>query len=168
MQSGGGRCRGTDSPSNCTLALLDIQETTGGNYAAPIAFDGNAATMWAPQWFAQVAPPPHELQINLGSVYAVSGFKYLPRQDGSSVGNIAQYQFYVSADGTNWGTAVATGTFPNTATEQQVLFTAKTGQYVRLRVISEVAGLPYAAVAEINVVARASTPNALSRRRRAL
>lgn len=43
-------------------------------------------------------------------------------------GQIGQYEFYVSADGTNWGTPVATGTFANNATEKEVLFTQKTGK----------------------------------------
>ena len=63
-------------------------------------------------------PPPHEIQINLGSMCNVGAFQYLPRQDGSPNGRIAQFEFYVSLDGVNWGTAVATGTLANVATEQ--------------------------------------------------
>ena len=65
----------------------------------------------------------------------------------------ASTEFYVSADGVNWGTPVAIGTFPNAATAQQVSFPAKTGAYVRFRSLQEVrgAGNPFTSVAEIEV-----------------
>ena len=146
-----------DSPisrASWTVHMVDSQDTQGGNYAAANAFDGNPATMWHTQWFSASPPPPHEIQINLGATYQVTGFRYLPRQDGNpnGNGNIAQYEFYVSSDGTNWGTPVTTGTFPNSAAEKQGTFTAKTGQYIRLRALSEVNGRPWTAVAELNVL----------------
>jgi len=55
----------------------------------------------------------------LTTIYSISGFRYLPREDGSTNGCIGQYEFYVSLDGVNWGTVVATGTLPNTALETQ-------------------------------------------------
>ena len=44
----------------------------------------------------------------------------------------------MSLDGATWGTPVATGTLANVATQQEVLFAAKLGQYIRLRALSEV------------------------------
>jgi hypothetical protein len=51
-------------------------------------------------------------------------------------------------------TLVASGTFPNTAAEQQVLFGAVTSRYVWLRAISEVQGTnkPWTSLAEFNVL----------------
>jgi hypothetical protein len=43
-------------------------------------------------------------------------------------------------------------TFANDATEKEVLFTQKAGQYVRLRALSEVNGNPWTHAAEINVL----------------
>jgi F5/8 type C domain-containing protein len=60
----------------------------------------------------------------MGTSYPVGGFRYLPRQDGSSNGRIAGYRFYVSANGVNWGTPVAQGTFANNSTEKTVTFGA--------------------------------------------
>ena len=62
-------------------------------------------------------------------MYNVSAFRHLPRQDGFPHGRIAQYEFYVSLDGVNWGPPVAVGTLANVATEQEVGFAPKTGQY---------------------------------------
>ena len=138
--------------TKATVRSVDSQETTGENGAAVNAIDGSASTFWSSRWSGSVAPLPHEIEIDLGYGCNVAGFRYLPRQDGISNGNIAQYEFYVSGDGVNWGSPVATGTFANTAAEKQVLFTAKAGRYVRLRALSEVAGRSLTTVAELNVL----------------
>ena len=138
--------------TNWTLRFVDSQETVGENGVATNAFDGNPNTFWHTRWANGQPSHPHEIQINLGGIYEVSGFRCLPRQDGWPNGRIARYEFYVSSDGVNWGTPVATGTLANTALEQQLLFTSKTGQYIRLRALSEVGGRPYTSVAELNVL----------------
>ena len=143
--------------SSWTVQSVDSQETAAGNYRATLAFDGNPSSMWATEWSASSPPPPHDLRINLGNRYDISGFRYLPRQDGETSGNIGQYQFYVSTDGSNWGTAVASGTFANSAAEQQVTFSPKNGQFIRLRVLSEVNGSPWTTVAELNVLTSSSS-----------
>jgi lysophospholipase L1-like esterase len=142
--------------TNWTLTFVDSQELVGENGAAVNAFDGNASTFWHTQWLNASPPPPHEIQINLGAVYNISGFRYLPRQDGSTHGWINQYEFYVSSDGTNWGSAAATGTFANSATEKSVSFASRTGQFVRLRALSEINGGPWTSMAELNVVGTAT------------
>jgi alpha-glucosidase len=144
--------------SNWTLNYVDSQDTNGGDYGAVNAFDGDPATMWVTEWYLSSPWPPHEIRINLGASYDVTGFRYLPRQDGLSHGNIAQYAFYVSADGVTWGSAVATGTFSDGSHEQQVLFTAKRGQYIRLRALTEVNGAPWSVVAELSVLATGTPP----------
>ncbi|MFI5110842.1 MAG: discoidin domain-containing protein, partial [Terriglobales bacterium] len=103
--------------------------------------------------------------INLGASYTLTAFQYLPRQDGSACGWIKQYEFYVSTDGVNWGTSVATGSFnygslrtqcpgPGAAVPAplQIAFPQTTGQYIRLRALSEINGNPWTSMAEINVL----------------
>ena len=144
-----------------TLLFVDSQETVGANGAATNSFDGNPATHWHTEWsdIEPDPPPPHEIQINLGAVYSVSGFRYLPRQDNDQNGRIKQYEFYVSSDGANWGSPVATGIFANTEVEKQVLFAAKTGQYVSLRAVSEVNGNPWTSMAELSVLQGSTAGN---------
>jgi hypothetical protein len=105
----------------------------------------------------QTAPLPHTLVLDLGGQYQVDGFRYLPRQDGNSNGTIADYQFYVSPDGTTWGTAVAAGTLAADTSEKTVRFTAKTGRYVRLVALSEINGYAYTSAAELNVFGTAAS-----------
>jgi alpha-glucosidase (family GH31 glycosyl hydrolase) len=119
-----------------SLSYADSQESAGENGAAANAFDGNTSTIWHTKYNGGVAPLPHEIQIDMRATYAVDSVRYLPRQVGIN-GRIGQYEIYVSADGVNWGTAVATGTFADTATEKIVNFTATTGRYLRLRALTE-------------------------------
>ena len=148
-----------------SVLFVDSQETSCYNGAATNAIDGNPSTFWHTQFCGAAPPTPHEIQINLGASHQLTAFQFLPRQDGSACGWIKQYEFYVSTDGVNWGTAVATGTFNyGNLSEQcpgpgagvpsalQIAFPQTTGQYIRLRALSEVNGHPYTSVAEINVL----------------
>jgi lysophospholipase L1-like esterase len=146
------------SQGNWTLHAVDSQELDIAGYAATNAFDGNPNTMWATQWANASPPAPHEIQINLGAVHTISGFRYLPRQDGAPQGRIAQYEFYVSMDGATWGPPVASGTLSNTPAEQPVGSLVKLGQYVRLRALTEVNAQPWTTVAELNVLATGTPP----------
>jgi lysophospholipase L1-like esterase len=144
---------GTPIPrAGWSLLYKDSEETVGENGSATRAFDGDPTTYWVTKWFNGVAPMPHEIQINLGGTYNVAGFRYLPRQDGNSNGDVGVYDFYVSADGVNWDVPVATGRLALSDQEQTVQFAPKLGHYVRFRALSEVQGGPWTAIAEFNVL----------------
>lgn len=133
-----------------TVRYVDSEET--GGFTADKAFDGNAATFWHTRWTGGSTPTPHEIQIDLGGIQPIKGFRYLPRQDNYSVGNIAGYQFYVSLNGSDWGQPVASGTFPAGSAEKQVTFTNQNARFVRFVCVSEVNGGPDTAVAELNLL----------------
>ncbi len=147
-----------------TLQFVDSQELVGeGGQPAVNAFDEKPSTIWHTQWFTASPPPPHEIQINLGTPYSLTGFTYLPRQDGCSNGWINQYEFYVSQDGVNWATPVASGIFNYGAATKgcpgasvppaiQVTFAPTLARYVRLRALSEVSGNPWTSMAELNLL----------------
>jgi hypothetical protein len=142
------------------VVSVDSQELIGENGAGANIIDGHPATFWHTEWFQWTAPLPHTLVLDLGGSYQVDGFRYLPRQDGRANGTIAGYEFYVSPDGTTWGTAIAVGTLAADTTEKTVRFTAKTGRYVRLVAVSEINGYPYTKVAELNVFGTAALSSA--------
>ena len=157
------------SQTGWSLLAVDSQETACGNYAAVNSFDGNLSTFWHTQFCPSAAPLPHQIEINLGATYNVTGFAYLPRQDGCSHGWISQYQFYVSTDGVNWGNPVSSGTFnygtavtgcPGASVPSaiQVLFPSTSGRYIQLVALSEVTALQYSSMAEINILATNSAP----------
>ncbi|MBN1676537.1 MAG: lamin tail domain-containing protein [Kiritimatiellae bacterium] len=128
---------------------------TSFNKYGQYVFDGWPGTLWESAGTGY----PQEIQIDLGATYAVSGFRYLPRQEGAW-GQIKDYEFYVSTDGTTWGAAVATGAFASGLTEKAVSFTAKTGRYIRLRALSPLtASHQTASIAELNVVGYPTSQN---------
>jgi hypothetical protein len=146
-------CSTTDAISKSAWSLLyvDSEETSAEDGAATNAFDDNTSTYWHTQWSGGSPAHPHEIQIDLGDYYDISGFSCLPRQDSQN-GAIADFEFYVSEDGASWGNAVATGTWGlisgicNSET-----FPSKYGRYVSLVALSEINGNPWTTAAEINV-----------------
>ncbi len=143
--------------SQLGIVSYDSQETAGENGRATNAIDGSSGSIWHTQWSSSAPAYPHNLVISLGGTYNVSGFRYLPRQDGISNGNVANYSIYVSTDGTSWGNAVATGSFANNSQRKDISFTAKTGKFVKFVAESEVNGNAWANAAEVGVLGTAVT-----------
>ncbi|MEU9256451.1 endo-alpha-N-acetylgalactosaminidase family protein [Streptomyces sp. NPDC048270] len=133
-----------------SVKAVDSQETAGENGSAANVLDGDASTIWHTQWYTAAAPMPHEITLDLGASYDVSVLHCLPRQTQSN-GRIADYQVFTSADGVTWGTAAASGTFADTAAQQDAAFTPRPARYVKLRATREVAGNPWTSVAELTV-----------------
>ena len=135
-----------------TLVYVDSEETYKQDGRGINAIDGNPSTMWHTEWYAKDAAHPHEIVIDLGYERQVCGFNYLPRQDGSYNGGIAEYEFYVSVDSENWGSPIESGIFPYTRAKQEVVFYPKYARYVKLVALSEVNGYPWTSAAEIEVL----------------
>ncbi|HEY3509235.1 endo-alpha-N-acetylgalactosaminidase family protein [Kribbella karoonensis] len=137
--------------SRITVVDVDSEDVATGG-AATMALDGNPSTIWHSAW-SQVSTPagfPHFMTLDLGSTYQVNGFSYLPRQSGTN-GMFKGYELYVSADGQDWGTPVATGEFPNSIAVQRLDFTAKPGRYVKFVGTSSLNGAVFGSAAEFNV-----------------
>ncbi len=148
------------SQSTWSLHYVDSEETASTNWEGANAFDGLDNTLWHTRW-SDVNPDdphPHEIQIDMGLTKDIDGFQYLPRQDGSENGRIKNYEFYISSDGSNWGAAVASGTWAYTdASVKEVSFPTVAGRYVRLRSTSEINSGAWTSAAEINVLECEST-----------
>jgi glucose/arabinose dehydrogenase/PKD repeat protein len=139
--------------SATTVKFADSEETAGQNGRAANTIDGDVTTVWHTEWSAADPPHPHEIQLDLGRNASVSCLYQQPRRDAQN-GRIARYEVYTSLDGTTWGAAAASGTWPNASGEQTACFPARTARYVRLRALSEVNGNPWTAVAELRVAGR--------------
>lgn len=121
-----------------SIIYVDSEETTTEiDGSAANVLDGKPGTYWHTEWAVSKPPHPHEIQVNLGRIYDVSGFRYLPRQDISDNGNIKDFEFYVSNDVNNWGAPVVTGTLINQKPEQVISFEAKQGRYIKFVALSE-------------------------------
>jgi hypothetical protein len=132
------------------LHYVDSEELVGADGAAINAFDGHPASIWHTEWKLKKTPPPHEIQIDLGTVYDLGGFRYLPRQDNGTNGIISQYALYVSVDGLNWGTPVSEGTFVSGSAEKEVLFPTTTGRFVSFVGLRDINNSLFTSVAELN------------------
>lgn len=104
----------------------DSQELDDQMAPATNAIDGNNATYWHTEWEpapnnVNDAPLPHSLIVDMTAAHPVVGFSYLPRQDNTN-GRIKGYEFYLSKDGSTWGTAVKIGSFPAGTALQTITF----------------------------------------------
>ena len=132
------------------IVTCDSEELVGEYAPCANAIDGNEDTNWVTQWNAASPTHPHEIMIDLGADYYLHEFRCIPRQDNDR-GRIKDYEFYVSADGINWGLPVSAGIFSNTKTVQKVAFAPVEGRYVKLVALSEVNSNPWTVVAEIRM-----------------
>lgn len=135
------------------LLFADSEETTAENGRATRAFDDSGQTFWHTEYENSKPGYPHELQIDLGASYTLEAFRHLPRQDKDANGMVAKYEFYVSEDPKDFGSAVASGTFADTRNETVVKFTKKSGRYVRFVALSPImSGQAFASVGELDLV----------------
>ena len=136
-----------------TAAASD-QYSTG---PASNVLDGNATTIWHSQYTGTVALPlPHSITIDMKSAQSIAGLAYLPRSDASKNGTIGKYSIFVSTDGVNWGTAVASGTWADDISEKMVPFSRTTARYVKLTALSEAGNRgQWSSAAEINILGSA-------------
>ncbi len=148
------RYTGVAAEDAVTLKVIkvDSEETAGENGSGTNAVDGNPETFWHTQWQDDSPSLPHEITLQLSRACSISGFTYLPRQDESDHGLIKDFEFYISEDGKDFGKPVKKGTFGEGRDKKAVTFEAKSGQFVKLRALSEINGEAWTTVAEIGIV----------------
>ncbi|MGV3761668.1 alpha-L-fucosidase [Parapedobacter sp.] len=73
-----------------------------------LAVDGRTETFW----LTEGKKLPQQVAIDMGRTHTVTGFSYLPRQDGETAGLVSRFQLTTSNDGNTWET-VALGEFAN-------------------------------------------------------
>jgi hypothetical protein len=138
-------------PQGQFSVTCDSEETAAANNACVLAIDGDTLSFWHTEFSASVPAHPHEIVVNLGGIYDVSRFLYTPRNPFVN-GRIANWEAYVGPDGVTWGSAVASGTWPNTTDVQdETLPSVARGRFFRLVATSEVNGGPWTSLAEINI-----------------
>lgn len=145
--------QGLLSNKDLKIASFSSQSDAKGRRAVN-AIDGDPRTHWHTQFQPELDKHPHELVIDLGSERSVRGFRYLSRQDGGWNGAIAKCEFFVSNSKDDFGEPVAKATFRKLRSSQEATCKPVNGRYVRLRVLSEVNGGPWASIAEFGIVGK--------------
>lgn len=74
------------------IGYADSEETRSGNRTADKIFDLQESTYWST---VDNASYPHQVVIDLGKEYTVTGFRYLPRAEKNAPGLIKDYKAYV-------------------------------------------------------------------------
>ena len=127
-------------------------DSEASGYEGVNALDGNPNTMWHTQFRNGNPKHPHEIVVDLGKSYEITGFAYLPRPDGGN-GTIKDYEFYVSEDDKEFGPPVAKGAIGRSLSVTTVRLRAnKTGRYAKLVALSEIAGRPWTSIAGLQVL----------------
>ena len=118
---------------------------------AHLAFDGKADTMW------HIGRTPSHFIVDMQQTHTISGFSYLPRQDGATNGMTSRYRVELSLDGKNWSVA-AEGEFGNlraNPVEQFVTFAPGKARYFRFFSTAALDGVG-SSVAEMKIFGQAS------------
>ena len=127
-------------------------ESQGNGKLAANAIDGNPRTHWHTSYSPEVLKHPHELVIDLGGQATIRGIRMLARQDNGWNGAVAKCEAAVAESPDGFGEPVAATTFSKKKTSQELLFEPARARYLRLRILSEVNGGPWASIAELGVV----------------
>ncbi len=135
--------------------VVSVSSEHNEQYAAGMAFDNNPDTFWHTRWADPVPAHPHHLAIDLGAMYQLAGFAYLPRQDKNSSTMVDKGIIEVSTDGTSWrrGGDFEFGNLLNNPTQRVFRFpkTVK-ARYIKLVSTTAVEGKPYAGAAELEIL----------------
>ncbi len=134
-----------------TVSVTVRADSEHSNYEAYRALDGDPETMWHTEFGTRTPSVPHQITLDLGQEYELSGFVYTPRLGGGN-GTIGRYECYVGSDLKTLGEPVLTGEFAKGTTENTVTFAPVNGRYFRLRALSEVNGRPYTSIAELRLL----------------
>jgi len=77
------------------IIYADSEEITSANHAADKLFDLQESTFWQSQTTGAKPGYPHQVVMDLGEQTSLTGFRYLPRSDGKTDGNIKNYRVYL-------------------------------------------------------------------------
>ncbi|MFF3402358.1 discoidin domain-containing protein [Streptomyces sp. NPDC002659] len=148
-------------PRDGWTATASDHETAKGDYSPARALDGDPTTMWHSKWTPTATPLPHTITIDMHKTVVVSALVYQPRATGIN-GRIGEYAIQLSAEGTVWGEAVATGTLADDNTVKTLSFAPKGARYIRLTATTEAGNRgPWTSAAEINLLGDPGTTAAV-------
>lgn len=134
------------------LSVLSYNsQQNSSDRAATQTIDGDDNSFWHSEWSPNQDPFPHTIVYESDTLAEWISFSYLPRQDGSSNGRVANYKVYGSTDNSNW-TELKSGTLSNISTKQTVaLDQTMECKYVKFEMLSEAGGDFYASMAEFGL-----------------
>ncbi len=137
---------------NKNFKIVSFSSESGPQRQAAHAIDGDPKTHWHTSFAGKVEQHPHEMVIDLGSSYTIRGFRYLARQDGGWNGAVKDCEFYIGDSLREFGQPAVKSSFKKLKKPQEAKCEPTAGRYVRIRILSEVNGGPWASISELGVV----------------
>jgi arylsulfatase A-like enzyme len=135
--------------------LRASSESAVNNHLAKHAIDGDPGTWWHSNFQGTAATHPHELVLDLGDEYTVHGIRYLARPDGGWNGAVADCDVGVANTADFADAKAEKHRFKKQKAAQDFRFQhPQKGRFLRLRVLSEVNGGPWASIAELGILAK--------------
>jgi len=121
-------------------------------YPPSNVLDGNTNSFWHTPFGTNGNGLPHTLTIDMKQSYLINSVAYIPRQDGSSNGNVGEHTVTTSQDGINFANVVTRGTYQDSASTKETIFEATNARYVRFTALTEAGGRgPWTSVASFNI-----------------
>ena len=137
---------------------LSVSATSqDGSHPASYMIDGLYDTYYSP---SSAASLPQEIVINLGSEYNVFGLEITQPEDCPVTSGgyaappptrIKEYEIYASDDGSNWGSAIQSGTMYNQRGLQVINFNVEQKQYIKFKVLNNVNSSNVLKISSLNV-----------------
>ena len=130
-------------------SILYTDSEWSADYLGEFAIDGDPATIWHT---GSGVPYPHEIQVDLGAEYPVSGIGILPRQNPTNA-KVKAHEIFLSSDGINWlvqGGGVFNYSDENDIALKQSTFHAIEARYIKILGLSGYAD-DYMGIAELEV-----------------
>lgn len=138
--------------SSANLSIDYVDSEHSNDRLASFTIDGDNTSFWHTEWSPGNPPYPHEIIYKSSSAEEFGAFSYLPRQDGSSNGRVANYEIYGSNDNKATWTLLKSGTLANQSSVQKISFDQTMDcDYIKFTMLSEQTGAFYASMAEFGL-----------------
>jgi galactose oxidase len=147
----------TPLPRTGWTATASDEETGSSNGTAANVLDGNLTTTWQSRLGDTSAPLPHTITLDMHATQRIAALRYTPPASSAN-GRVGGFEIHVSTDGTEWGTAIASGTWADDGLEKTAQFAGVAARFVRLTAMTEAGNRgPWSAAAELNLFGEAAT-----------
>lgn len=83
------------SRKDWSIVYADSEEISAANAGADKVYDLQESTFWHTNWSDKKPGFPHQIIIDLGATYKITGFRYLPRPQENYPGIIKDYRVYL-------------------------------------------------------------------------
>jgi hypothetical protein len=143
--------KGMLSPKDWKIVRVSSENADNKKFAQN-AIDGDPTTLWHTRFSGAIAPPPHELVIDLGAERTIRGFVYLARQDAGWNGAIKDIEFCIGSSPNEFSEPTIKATLAKKKRPQTVQCPATKGRYILLRAKSAYSEQAFATVAELGVI----------------